>query len=92
MTPVLTLRAQVYREELRNCNPPVLPYLGVYLTDLTFIEDGNKNTVHGLINFNKRRLLYRVLREIEQVPLLGILFSLVFYFISIPRIVTVLLS
>jgi len=29
---------KVLREELRNSVPPALPYLGVYLSDLTFIE------------------------------------------------------
>ena len=33
-----------YREAVRNANPPVIPYLGVSLKDLTFIEDGNRNT------------------------------------------------
>jgi son of sevenless-like protein len=30
-----------YRNALRACKPPAVPYLGVYLQDLTFIEDGN---------------------------------------------------
>lgn len=59
---------RAYREALRQRAPPKFPYLGVYLQDLIHIEDGNPNkTADGLINFAKRRLLYRVLREIEQM-------------------------
>eukprot|EP00013_Stygamoeba_regulata_P005697 CAMPEP_0177640058 /NCGR_PEP_ID=MMETSP0447-20121125/6346_1 /TAXON_ID=0 /ORGANISM="Stygamoeba regulata, Strain BSH-02190019" /LENGTH=729 /DNA_ID=CAMNT_0019142115 /DNA_START=140 /DNA_END=2329 /DNA_ORIENTATION=+ len=55
------------REVIKTSDPPLLPYLGVYLTDLTFIEDGNNDmTKTGLINFNKRRLVYQVLVQIEQ--------------------------
>lgn len=40
----------------------------MYLTDLTFIEDGNKDYVtdEGLINFDKRRKISTVIREIQQ--------------------------
>lgn len=31
-----------YRDGLHSISPPCVPYLGVYLTDLTFIEDGNE--------------------------------------------------
>jgi len=55
-----------YREHLHSIDPPVLPYLGVYLTDLTFIEDGNKDYIGGLINFKKRELTYNVISEIQQ--------------------------
>jgi hypothetical protein len=39
---------------------------GIYLTDLTFIEDGNPDYISSLINFKKRELVYDVIREIEQ--------------------------
>jgi len=37
----------------------------VYLTDLTFIGDGNPDSFGELINFKKRELECRVLQEIE---------------------------
>ena len=30
-----------YRSQLRNAQPPSLPFLGLYLTDLTFCYEGN---------------------------------------------------
>ena len=57
-----------YREALHSVNPPCVPFLGVYLTDLTFIEDGNSNLVKGtqLINFDKRIKVASVIQEIQQ--------------------------
>ncbi|KAJ6252377.1 guanine nucleotide exchange factor [Anaeramoeba flamelloides] len=60
---------KIYRNILHGLNPPCIPYLGVYLTDLTFIEDGNPNKIDGLINFYKRRLVYAVIEEIKQYQL-----------------------
>uniref|UniRef100_A0A8C0JPH8 Ras protein specific guanine nucleotide releasing factor 2 n=1 Tax=Canis lupus dingo TaxID=286419 RepID=A0A8C0JPH8_CANLU len=46
------------RETLKNCNPPAVPYLGMYLTDLAFIEEGTPNfTEEGLVNFSKMRMV-----------------------------------
>ena len=39
---------------------------GVYLTDLTFIEDGNPDEVDNLINCYKRGLVFRVVQEVQQ--------------------------
>jgi len=58
-----------YRENLHSVNPPCVPFLGVYLTDLTFIEDGNTNTLKSnnqLINFSKQTKTAEVIREIQQ--------------------------
>jgi len=60
-----------YRNELNNVNPPCLPYLGVFLTDLTFIEDGNRDyliTTDGrtdIINFEKMRKVATVIEKIR---------------------------
>ncbi|XP_032966393.1 ras-specific guanine nucleotide-releasing factor 2 isoform X2 [Rhinolophus ferrumequinum] len=55
------------RETLKNCNPPTVPYLGMYLTDLAFIEEGTPNfTEEGLVNFSKMRMISHIVREIRQ--------------------------
>nr|XP_020503101.1 ras-specific guanine nucleotide-releasing factor 2 isoform X2 [Labrus bergylta] len=55
------------RETLKNCNPPCVPYLGMYLTDLAFIEEGTPNfTDEGLVNFSKMRMISHIIREIRQ--------------------------
>ena len=58
-----------YREQLHSVNPPCVPYLGIYLTDLTFIEDGSKDHLKNnekLINFSKQSKTADVIREIQQ--------------------------
>jgi hypothetical protein len=53
-----------YRDRLRSSTAPTIPFMGVLLSDLTFIEDGNQdNTSEGLIYWAKRTLLYGVLSE-----------------------------
>ncbi|XP_077988793.1 ras-specific guanine nucleotide-releasing factor 2-like [Glandiceps talaboti] len=60
------------REALHRIDPPCIPYLGFYLTDLAFIEDGTPNiTEEGLVNFSKMRMIAHVIREIrhfQQTP------------------------
>ncbi|XP_030048758.1 ras-specific guanine nucleotide-releasing factor 1 [Microcaecilia unicolor] len=55
------------REALKNCDPPCVPYLGMYLADLAFIEEGTPNyTEDGLVNFSKMRMISHIIREIRQ--------------------------
>ncbi|PVD19918.1 hypothetical protein C0Q70_20412 [Pomacea canaliculata] len=54
------------RDALHRCDPPCIPYLGMYLTDLSFIEEGTPNfTEDGLVNFSKMRMIAHVIREIR---------------------------
>ena len=40
----------------------------MFLTDLTFIEDGNKNiTKNGLINFRKKSLISQIILKIKSL-------------------------
>ncbi|KAK3295536.1 ras guanine nucleotide exchange factor domain-containing protein [Chaetomium fimeti] len=57
-----------YREALHGGNPPCIPFFGVYLTDLTFIEDGIPSIIKktNLINFAKRAKTAEVIRDIQQ--------------------------
>ncbi|KAI0386210.1 ras GEF [Hypomontagnella monticulosa] len=57
-----------YREALHAANPPCIPFFGVYLTDLTFIEDGIPSIIKktSLINFAKRAKTAEVIRDIQQ--------------------------
>lgn len=64
-----------YRQRLKGAIAPCLPFLGVYLTDMTFIDDGNSNvrtTANGkeLINFDKHIKATKVISEIQrfQIP------------------------
>lgn len=41
------------RQAHRSAPVPCVPQLSIFLKDLTFIEDGNPETVRGMINFDK---------------------------------------
>lgn len=69
-----------YRNALRACKPPAVPYLGVYLQDLTFIEDGNpevfcerkKNLVIVHLSFLILRLFLRLLQMVNRSSILSV--------------------
>src|SRR5438105_572408 len=48
---------QNYRHTLNRAKSPCIPYIGVYLRDMTFIEEGNPDVYeNGLVNFDKMHL------------------------------------
>ena len=67
---------KAYRTIIKTDDPPVIPYIGVYLADLTFIEDGNPSKIQDdsmgeLINFAKMRLLDGIIQDMnmyQQAP------------------------
>ncbi|KAI0087803.1 ras guanine nucleotide exchange factor domain-containing protein [Irpex rosettiformis] len=72
-----------YRARLRNTVPPAVPFLGLYLTDITFCREGNpsyrtspKNPEKQLLNFNKYHKLARIIQG-RQFPHHGLLFRLI---------------
>ncbi|KDQ62483.1 hypothetical protein JAAARDRAFT_54421 [Jaapia argillacea MUCL 33604] len=66
-----------YRSRLRNTPPPAVPFLGLYLTDVTFCREGNPShrasplaPDRKLLNFNKYHKLARIVQDMKrfQVP------------------------
>lgn len=56
---------KAYRELLSATPSPCIPFLGLFLTDLTFIDDGNPNFAKTTqINMLKRRLMAEAMRTI----------------------------
>ncbi|ORY83088.1 ras guanine nucleotide exchange factor domain-containing protein [Protomyces lactucae-debilis] len=66
----------LYRARLRQTTTPCLPFLGLYLTDLTFADEGNPNTRPSkltdrpLINIDKHIKAVKIVFELQkfQVP------------------------
>eukprot|EP00160_Parvularia_atlantis_P002300 Unigene11893_Nuclearia_a/m.36218 Unigene11893_Nuclearia_a/g.36218 ORF Unigene11893_Nuclearia_a/g.36218 Unigene11893_Nuclearia_a/m.36218 type:complete len:198 (+) Unigene11893_Nuclearia_a:1022-1615(+) len=58
-----------YRQTLKRIGhkAPCVPYLGLYLKDLVFINDGNPRFMpDGRVNFRKMWLVYDTLREMSS--------------------------
>eukprot|EP01127_Copromyxa_protea_P023863 TRINITY_DN9150_c0_g1_i1.p1 TRINITY_DN9150_c0_g1~~TRINITY_DN9150_c0_g1_i1.p1 ORF type:complete len:1039 (-),score=209.18 TRINITY_DN9150_c0_g1_i1:65-3181(-) len=72
------------RKAIRSVNPPTIPYLGMYLTDLTFIEEGNKDyvTEHSLPNFHKRMLTAQTIANVQTYQ------DVKYQFVEVPEILS----
>ena len=58
-----------YRSQLKAQPMPKLPYLGLVLADLVLVEEGNPDTIDGLIHFKKRELIYNIILELRNTQL-----------------------
>ncbi|KAJ5963472.1 Guanine-nucleotide dissociation stimulator CDC25 [Penicillium vulpinum] len=68
----------VLRQRLQNHVPPCLPFVGTYLTDLTFVDHGNQSlrtlstddSSMAVINFDKHMKTARIISELQrfQIP------------------------
>ncbi|KAJ3449895.1 guanine nucleotide exchange factor [Anaeramoeba flamelloides] len=57
---------KIYKEFLKTCKLPALPYFGAFKADLIYISDDSSSTIEGLINFRKRKSLFNVMRKIKK--------------------------
>jgi hypothetical protein len=59
-----------YREALKQSGSQCLPYFTLFLSDLTFMDEGNKDYVKideiELINFPKHEMLFRTIKSLEK--------------------------
>jgi len=55
-----------YRSLLQRITAPCVPFVGLYLTTLTFIQDGAPNNIGTLVNFRKRQKAAEVIEEIQK--------------------------
>ncbi|ELR25666.1 RasGEF domain containing protein [Acanthamoeba castellanii str. Neff] len=55
-----------YRDRLDVIEPPLIPFQGVFLADLTFIEEVPSHLKTGQVNFEKMHLVSKVISEVER--------------------------
>ncbi|KAF2075906.1 hypothetical protein CYY_002797 [Polysphondylium violaceum] len=71
----MSMNYKNYREEIKTTKAKIIPYLGLFPKDLIAIEEGNENfTSTSLINIEKFRLLYGMIKKIQsyQQPLFNL--------------------
>ncbi|KAJ3053095.1 hypothetical protein HK097_005038 [Rhizophlyctis rosea] len=57
---------KAYREIEHMARPPYLPFFGLVIKDLTFMNDGNQKTLpNGLVNFEKQRMIFNIITGIR---------------------------
>jgi len=53
------------RSAMESATPPGVPHLGVFLSDLLFLDEGNADSVNGLVNFSKKRLQAKIILRLH---------------------------
>lgn len=81
----------VLRQRLQNHVPPCLPFVGTYLTDLTFVDVGNQTTrqlsgegveeSRAVINFDKHMKTAKIISDLQR-------FQIPYRFVEIPELQT----
>ena len=80
------------RQRLQNHVPPCVPFVGLYLTDLTFVDAGNQPTrqlpgpspseeSRSVINFDKHVKTAKIISELQR-------FQIPYRFVEIPELQT----
>lgn len=79
------------RQRLQNTAPPCLPFVGTYLTDLTFVDVGNQTTRQlslesddtsvPVINFGKHMKTAKIISELQR-------FQIPYRFTEVPELQT----
>ena len=73
--------SRILRQRVESSPGPCVPYIGIYLTDLTFVEEGNPLHLQGgLINYQKVDMIGRRISEFLQWQ------TIPYSFISFPPI------
>lgn len=55
-------------QAILSAGVPIVPYVGLYMRDFTFVEDGNQTLLqNGHINFEKMMLWGKLLREMREM-------------------------
>ena len=62
-----SLNFKELRSSTESISGPCLPYLGMFLSDLTFIDEGNPSKIDGLINYTKCQQTCKVIQKIRKL-------------------------
>ncbi|CAH2224641.1 rap guanine nucleotide exchange factor 3 [Pelobates cultripes] len=55
-----------YRLAVAKLSPPLIPFLPLILKDLTFLHEGNRSTLDNLVNFEKMRMIAKIIQTFHM--------------------------